>query len=64
MKIQASSLRELNKVIETLIEVVPNKYRKLRDICLLANGEVADGKSETNEVELAISEIKHLLEEK
>ena len=57
------TLANLKQYAEGISKQYPQLDDEVRDLYFLAEMEVEDGESETNECELAIGSIKELLEE-
>ena len=55
------TLANLKKYAEGVSKTYPQLDDEVRDLYFLAEMEVEDGESETNECELAISSIKELI---
>ena len=57
------TLENLKKYAEGMSSTYPDLDDDIRDLYFLAEMEVEDGESETNECELAIGSIKQLISE-
>ncbi len=57
------TLANLKKYAEGISKQYPQLDDEVRDLYFLAEMEVEDGESETNECELAVSSIKQLIAE-
>ena len=57
------TLENLKKYAEGMSNTYPDLNDEIRDLYFLAEMEVEDGESETNECELAIGSIKQLISE-
>ena len=55
------TLENLKKYAEGMSNTYPDLDDNIRDLYFLAEMEVEDGESETNECELAIRDIKQLI---
>lgn len=55
------TLENLKKYAEGMSNTYPDLNDEIRDLYFLAEMEVEDGESETNECELAIRDIKQLI---
>ena len=55
------TLTDLKKYAEGISKTYPQLDDEVRDLYFLAEMEVEDGESETNECELAIGSIKQLI---